>query len=210
MFQECGLFDINVIEIILSPLLKGKDIDPNITLKDFYEITKIDIHFFTTNLNEFEKVDVNHISHPEWTVLEAVYASSCAPLLCKPLIKDGITYIDGAFFVKNPLNECILNENVNPDEILCVHKKNTNKCYQDIIETNSDIPPLFNYIHKLISAISYKLILHTPKILYNIQINKTSIDEHDVYSVINNINSRKLLIEHGIETSKQFLESLSV
>jgi hypothetical protein len=69
---------------------------------------------------------------------------------------------------------------------------------------------LFNYIHKLISAISYKLILHTPKILYNIQINKTSIDEHDVYSVINNINSRKLLIEHGIETSKQFLESLSV
>jgi predicted acylesterase/phospholipase RssA len=216
MFQDCGLFDIKAVENVLHPLLNGKNIEPNITLKDFYELIPIDLHFFTTNLNTFSKIDISHTTHPDWTVIEAVYASACAPLLLVPLLKDGETYIDGAFFVKNPLNECLLN-NAKSDEILCINKKSDflksyskNPSIDDSKTPGFTFPPLFNYIYKIITVVGEKLIIPVPKIQHEMQIGKSTIDEHDIYSIINDSENRKNFIDHGVEVATQFTNEILI
>ena len=53
-YYNKGLFDKKLAEIIFKPLLQAKDLALNITLKEFYEFSKIDLHIFTFELNKFE------------------------------------------------------------------------------------------------------------------------------------------------------------
>ena len=47
-----GIIDERFWIKCLNPLFMAKNIDININLQDFYEITGIDIHFFSTHVNE--------------------------------------------------------------------------------------------------------------------------------------------------------------
>lgn len=46
-FSKKGIFDNKTIEKCFIPLLKAKDLEVDITLKDFFDYSKIEIHFFT-------------------------------------------------------------------------------------------------------------------------------------------------------------------
>ena len=76
-----GILDINILKDAYNPVFKSKDIPIDITLKDFFELTKKDFHTFSVEIDSFEVVDISHTTHPDWTVIEAVYASSCLPIL---------------------------------------------------------------------------------------------------------------------------------
>jgi hypothetical protein len=45
-YTNCGIFGLSIIEETIKPVLESKDISVHVTLKEFYEITKIDLHFF--------------------------------------------------------------------------------------------------------------------------------------------------------------------
>ena len=79
-----GIFDRSTINALFLPLFKGKDIPIDINLLDFYHLTKREIHFITTELNAMEIEDISYKTHPEWKVLDAVYASCCLPFLFSP------------------------------------------------------------------------------------------------------------------------------
>jgi hypothetical protein len=55
-----------------------------------------------------------------------------------------------------------------------------------------------------------KILVKTPSIPYEIEIQNISIDESDISSAVEDIEIRKLLIDHGIETAKQFINKLLV
>jgi len=48
-----------MVEEILKPLLTAKDLSEDITLQEYYEYNKIDIHCFTVEMNSFKKIDLN-------------------------------------------------------------------------------------------------------------------------------------------------------
>ena len=50
-YYNKGLFDKKLAEIIFKPLLEAKDMTLNITLKEFYDFSKIDLHIFSFELN---------------------------------------------------------------------------------------------------------------------------------------------------------------
>ena len=83
-----GIFGIKTIEDTFSSLLLGKDIPINVTMKEFYDITKIEIHIFTTEIMNFELVDISYKTHPDWRVIDAVYSSCSIPIIFSPLIKE--------------------------------------------------------------------------------------------------------------------------
>ena len=72
---------MKTIEEIFVPLFSGKDISIDITLQDFYDITKKEIHIFTTDVMRFEVVDISYKTHPDWKLIDAVYASSSIPII---------------------------------------------------------------------------------------------------------------------------------
>ena len=74
-FEKRGIFGIDTMEKMLGPLFAGKDISMSITLKEFYDLNGIDIYLFTTELNQFKLCKMSHKTHPDWRVIDAVYAS---------------------------------------------------------------------------------------------------------------------------------------
>ena len=119
LFFTKGLCDENFIVNCLKPLFLAADISINITLKEFYEINKIDWHIFTSNLNKFCKVDLNHKTYPDLTLIEAINMSSSIPILIKPPFYNNEYYLDGGIFCNCPSYECLINEKCNENEIIC-------------------------------------------------------------------------------------------
>jgi NTE family protein len=116
-YYNKGLFDKKLAEIIFKPLLQAKDLNLNITLQEFYEYSKIDLHIFTFELNKFETVELSHTTHPELTLLQALTMSSALPGIFIPTIIDNCCYVDGGVMCNYPLNQC-LRDHTNKDEIL--------------------------------------------------------------------------------------------
>jgi predicted acylesterase/phospholipase RssA len=53
-YTKKGLFDIETFEKFYKPLFDAKDIPLDINLKDFYELTKIEINMISFEINEYK------------------------------------------------------------------------------------------------------------------------------------------------------------
>lgn len=116
-FYNKGLYDKKVIEIVFKPLLEAKDLSLNITLKEFYEYSKIEFHLYTFELNKFETADISYKTHPNLLLTQAIHMSSALPGVFIPTISDNGCYIDGGVMANYPLSYC-LQDCKNEDEIL--------------------------------------------------------------------------------------------
>ena len=106
-FYLKGLYNKKIIETTFKPLLEAKDLSVNITLKEFYEYSKIEFHLFTFEQNKFEVVDLSYKTHPDLTLVQAIYMSSAIPGIFVPTIMDDGCYIDGGVMANYPLSYCI-------------------------------------------------------------------------------------------------------
>ena len=125
-FYNKGLYDKKVIEIVFKPLLEAKDLSLNITLKEFYEYSKIEFHLYTFELNKFETTDISYKTHPDLLLTQAIHMSSALPGVFIPTISDNGCYIDGGVMANYPLSYC-LQDCKNEDEILGIKDLRTDK-----------------------------------------------------------------------------------
>lgn len=199
--QTMGILNIKTIEDLFLPLLNAKDLPLDITMKQFYEETKIELHLFTTELDEFELVDISYKTHPEWKLMEAIYASSSLPCLFSPLIKDNKTYCDGGFISNYPIHACF-EKCENKDEIFGI-KNEMYSLNKNLLENST----LFDYIIKLlISLVKKASIKKNYNIKNELKLKCSLISIYDIYLVTSNIEERKKLIEEGKESWKIFQE----
>lgn len=126
-YYNKGLFDKKLAEIILKPLLEAKDLSLNITLKDFYEFTNIDLHIFTFELHQYKTIELTHNSFPDLSLLKALTMSSSLPGIFMPTIIDNGCYIDGGVMCNYPINYC-LRDCSNKDEILGIKSAYDKDC----------------------------------------------------------------------------------
>jgi predicted acylesterase/phospholipase RssA len=198
-----GVFDIKVISDTFLPLFKGKDISLDITLKEFYEKTKIDLHIFATNLADVTVTDISHKTHPDWKVIDAVYCSSALPILFSPFVKDGTSFCDGGLLLNYPLESCISN-GAKLDEIIAIRKDGI-LFKTAAVETNKT---LIEYVLTLINSV-FRKIQFTPHYeLPNEIVVETSIMTLDLLiSVVNSAEERQKLIDFGVELAKKYIAS---
>lgn len=145
-FGRRGILGVDIMEQMLGPLFAGKDIPLGITLGELYELTGIELYFMTTELNAFELVKVSHLTHSEWRVVDAVYASCTLPILFAPLIRDGKCYIDGGSLCSYPVQAC-LDDGREPETIFGLKKMIESK------ETVDEKSSLFDYLMVVIKNI---------------------------------------------------------
>jgi len=116
-YQKRGLFGIEIVRGILEPLFRAKDLDiDTLTLAEFHTATGMEHHFFAIRVHDFELMDLSYRTHPEWRVLDAVYASACLPPFFQPLYiprGEGVEepryewYTDGGFLANYPVDYCL-------------------------------------------------------------------------------------------------------
>jgi len=204
LYSSKGFFQFSMVREILKPLLTAKDLDENITLKEFYEYNQIDIHCFTVEMNSFQKIDLNHKTYPELSLIKALEMSSAVPILFKPIIEEDKCYVDGSLFDNYPINECLHNEGCGNDEILGIKNKWSNK--EQLINSEMNI---FQYLqlsmHQIVKYIQ-KSSKPTP-IRYELKClcDKKLADYSTWFEYMTNGEKMKELMEEGKSYAELFL-----
>jgi predicted acylesterase/phospholipase RssA len=220
-YDKCGLFGTEIFEEILRPLFSARDLNiSTITMHEFYQLTHIEHHFFSVSLHDATVVDISYKTHPEWRVLDAVYASSCAPFLFRPLIYNKETYVDGYFMANYPIEPCLQwcdERDIPRDTILGIHllsecpKKNREE--ENDASGNSTIGMnLLEYVQILLKQLMTKTNKEDYKSQevrpYEIDIQPT-IRLFEVNRVANSQEERQHLIDIGAKHADQFMQAIS-
>lgn len=205
-YTNKGIFTQTVFEKFMKPLLDAKDLSLEITLKEFYEYSNIEIHFFTFELNKFEIEDISYLSYPELSLLKALQMTCAIPVLVTPVCIENKCYIDGGMICNYPLSHCVeTNKDIN--EILGIKNK------YDVSVINNDINSESNLLDFIMSFF-FKLIYSfsttnkQQKIPNEILCNASVMSIQTLKSAIYSIEIRKELLENGIETAREYMNSL--
>jgi predicted acylesterase/phospholipase RssA len=209
-YQNKGLFDLKIMEIIFKPLLKGKNLELDITLKEFYEFSKIDLHIFTFELNHFETIELSHKTHPDMKLIKALTMSSALPGIFMPIIEDNKCYIDGGVMYNYPINQC-LRDNQYQSQILGIMTSYDGNNFKnvEVNETSSlleyVISLTINSMNFIRDTVKINHIENTVKCNYSDE-NPLSLDI--IQEAVKNIEFRKNWIDLGKEDGLQFLRNI--
>lgn len=88
----------------LKELMKRKDFDPEIKLKDFYEKTNVDFQIMATNLNKYCYKKFNYIDTPDVKVLDAIRMSISIPFVFTTNEYEGDLHCDGGLIDNYPIS----------------------------------------------------------------------------------------------------------
>jgi len=203
-YTKKGIFDIKNIEKCFKPLLDAKDINMNINLEDFYNLTNIELHFFSFEINEYKVHDISYLTYPKLSLMTAVQMTCGLPILVTPVCLEDKCFIDGGMACNYPLKYCI-ESGKSPDEILGFKNK-----YSDVkkyINTESTlIDFLLNFLYKAVFSINTDH--QQPEITYEIMcdVNYLSIDT--LQQALSSIDVRRDLFNNGRDTAELFLTKL--
>lgn len=202
-FDQRGIWTVDVIEQVLAPLLLAKNLGTTATLLDLYEQTQVDLHFYAVAMKrQCELVDISHRTHPTWTVVEAVYASSSVPVLFAPLFKDGVGYVDGGMFLNYPLRTCLARPDVDPDAVFGLPKTFE---WVDPVQPTSN---LFNYVLYLINQmilLSRSSSSVAAAITSELAITSQTVMSLDLLRLSSSEALRRTLVDEGIAAALTWL-----
>lgn len=207
-YSKKGLYDKNIAEIFYKPFFNAKDISMEITMKEFYEITNIEIHFFTLDINHFKLEDLSYLTHPDLPLLIAVQMSSAIPVLISPVCINDKCYVDGGVVCNYPLNHCILRAN-NNHEILSLKNGYVKKDNNDVNNESTILEYIINFISKLVNYVSLRFNSYEEteeNIISNELICETNfMNWSNIKLTLSSKDERQKLIDSGIDAAKQFL-----
>jgi predicted acylesterase/phospholipase RssA len=208
-FEKIGILDIRVVEKTLHPLLFACDLSPDITLEEFYHAVEIEPHFYSTNLDKFELVDISYKTHPTWKLTEAVYCSCSLPILFSPHKKDGYTYLDGAVIGNYPLSQC-LKMGALPNEIFGIQKIESLEPTADPNNPTKELKfaNMPDYLFTIFAKLLEKVSLDCPYIPYQINVPSEYTNIYEIYKITHDYEIRKKAIERGIEIAREFCERI--
>jgi NTE family protein len=96
----------NVCSTIVESMLVHKGLSKDITLKDFYEYTNIELILKVVNLNKNNIVFASYKNFPELKLTTACDMTSCIPFVFKPIKYKDEYYVDGALCGNFPIEHC--------------------------------------------------------------------------------------------------------
>ena len=206
-YKKKGLFDLKTIEKCFKPLFDAKDIPMNITLEEFYNYSKIDLHMYSFDINEFKLQDISHLTYPKLPLLQGIQMTCSLPLLVAPVCIDNKCFIDGGIICNYPAKQ-ILNDIENHDEILGI-KNNyeaENRINTNINSDSTIIDYILTFLFKAIQSLSKKE--EVPKIKNEIICDATLMSVSYLKEVFSSLDLRKKLFNDGTDSAKIFISKL--
>lgn len=209
--EKKGFYDNELFYKMLSPIFSSNDIPLNITLKDVYDKTKIELRLITTELNSFEIVELSYISHPTIKLIDAIVMSCSFTPMFSPVIYEDKIYLDGALHNNYPIDLMIRDIPINEQNLIIginIRKIiNEIKPQKNLNELNS-LEFIQYIITKYISiktsntnrpSIEYELYYDAEHLMYDYELSTL---------FINDINYRKSMKERSIIIVNDYLNSL--
>ena len=211
IFTNSGLIADTFFRESIVPLLTGKGLSENITLEEFYNFNKIELHMYAVNINieGIKKEDISYKTHPNLTLINALSMTMALPVLFSPVFDGDKCYVDGGFINNFPVNDCLEQTGCTDDEILairCTYNKDTSK-NEAVTKTSSITKILWVIMYKLASTVDTTPSQKQIKNIIKCVIEST----FDLPSWIKNISdcaNREAMIEHGKKCASEFMETI--
>lgn len=187
-FTSLGIISKDIIVAAFEPLLKGKDLSMDTTLKQLYDFNKKDIHIFSTNITDGLSIDLSHKTHPDWTVIEAIQSSMCIPGVIQPLIKDNKCFVDGCVVTHFPI--MYATEIFKNNEILGIR---TCPGDDDQGDNSINFKNIFDFFYYMIQKTHSNFVVNQEDItgIDNIiDVHKYAYEMVDIFSVLNSKDKR--------------------
>jgi predicted acylesterase/phospholipase RssA len=207
LFSCKGMAKTKLLDDMMQPLLESKDLTLGITMREFYEYSRISLNMFTVDLNTFKTVQLSHTTHPELPLMDAIKMSSCMPMLFQPIIRDGCCYIDGGIMVNYPLTECLEDTQCQAEEVLGMRNVWNNP--NEGIEEHSSLVDYLRFINlQLVRWVNLRIFNTTPPGVNEVVCHvKPNISPAEWLSIMSDASQRLAWIEDGIVAAKAFMES---
>jgi len=203
-YTKKGIFDHKIIEKCFRPLLDAKDLSLEITLEEFYNYSKIELHLFSFEINEYKVQNISYLTHPKLPLMTAIQMTCAIPILLTPVCIENKCYIDGGMCSNYPLIYCI-DSGKNHDEILGFKNKyNNDKNYINSDSTLLEF--ILNFLFKAIFSINTDDL--QPSIKNEVICCSDLLTLNILSNSLSNIEIRKQLFNNGIENAEIFLSKL--
>jgi predicted acylesterase/phospholipase RssA len=203
-YTKKGLFDLSTIEKCFKPLFDAKNIPLNINLQEFYDLTHIELHFFTFDINSFQIEEIYHKTYPKISVMTALQMTCALPVMVTPVIIENKCFIDGGIACNYPLSFCI-NSGKNPDEMLGFKNKYGDK--PNFITSDSTLVDfILNFLFKSVFYIHNNY--EPPAITNEVICDASYMTIESLKDSFSKIEVRKSLFEEGKKTALKYLEKL--
>lgn len=203
-YTKKGIFDHYIVEKCFKPLFDAKDISMRITLEEFYHYSKIELHVFAFEINQFQIEDISHKTHPTLSLLSAIQMTCALPVIISPVFLDDKCYIDGGVVCNYPLKYCV--EHYDSNEILGFKNKYGNYEKNHVCSTSTLLDFVMNFLFKIIYSLSTDNA--QPKIKNEFICNATLMSIELLQNSLKNIETRKALFESGIQSAIDFLSNI--
>lgn len=201
-YSNKGIFGASVVEKCFKPLFDAKDISIQITLLEFYEWSKIELHLFAFDVNAYHVVRVSHKTHPDLPLLTAVQMTCALPVLMTPVFLDGQCLMDGGVACNYPLSFCVEDGHA-PNEILGL--KNQTTAQTSLDEQSNLLDYLLNFLFKAVFHVQHSYS-PPPPIPHEVVCDTRSLTLEVLSTAIQNAEVRKQLFDQGKESARVFLE----
>ena len=205
LFSCKGMTKPKLLDDIMQPLLESKNLTLGVTLREFYEHSRISLNVFTVELNAFRKVQLSHATHPDLPLMDAIKMSSCVPMLFQPIVRDDCCYIDGAIMANYPLRECLEDTQCQPHEVLGLRNR-WNNPNESIREHSS----MLEYL-RFINLQLVRLVNASANAASNCSVNevtchvKSGITPAEWFSIMSDAGQRLAWIAEGVAFATAFL-----
>lgn len=204
-YTKKGIFDKSFIEKCFKPLFDAKDLSINITLKEFYEYSKIEFHLFSFEINNFSIEDISYKTHPDITLMNAIHMSCALPIILTPVCIEDKCFIDGGMVCNYPLQYCI-DSSHNPEEILGIKNEYNNRDKNKVDSNSTLLDFIMNFLFKLIYSLSSDN--KQPYIKNEVVCNAKLMNLEILKTALSCMETRKELFQSGIDSSMEFIDKL--
>jgi len=191
---DTGLISSSCFEDMLTPFFNAYDVPLNITLKELYDRTHIDLHIFTTAVTPMCSVDLNHETFPDLQVIQAVTMSCAIPFLFTPIQYKEEYYIDGGVVKHCPTPP------VDPSRVLTILMD-----YKHVMNLESPVQFVQHIMVKLFDIVSSNTKIPEGEFVYRYNSTHNALDPSLWENVLTDQTYREELIDHG----KQFVQDRS-
>jgi len=208
-YTKKGIYDNKNLEKCFKPVFDAKDIQIDINLNDFYTLTKIELHFFSFEINEYKLEDISYLTHPNISVITAIQMTMALPILVSPICIDGKCYLDGGLFCNYPMNYCI--ESGKQHHEILGFKNIFSESKNNITKESTLLEFLISLIYKAILSINKDK--NQPEIL-NEDLNEVICESQCLNldylkNAISSVEVRKDLFDNGVNSAKVFLKKIN-
>jgi predicted acylesterase/phospholipase RssA len=204
-YKNKGLYSLHTIRQLFKPLMASKDLDVDtMTMQNLFDITHIDNHFYSFDVNQFSTVNISHTTHPSLPLMVAVQMTCGIPVLIAPVCWNHGCFIDGGLRCNYPLNECIKRPGVELAQILGFRNQYIDIQPLHITEESTLFDFMFGIMFKIMFPPCPSESL-TPLIRNEVIISTENLSISYLWSAISSASVRQQLYAHGESCAIQFL-----